>query len=150
MKNFLLIFFLTSISSFRHAAVNNADAIIGKWMNAEDNNLEVQVYKVGNEYKAKVVWFDDSDDKNKPMAVRCDTENPDKTLRNRKILGLEVLHGLVYNADEDEWQGGRIYDASTGKDWNAKAWITEDGCLKVRGFWHFEFLGRNMRFKKIG
>lgn len=118
-------------------------------MNAEDNNLEVEVYRIGTEYRAKIVWFDDSDDKSKPMAERCDTKNPDKALRTRKIIGLEVMNGLVYNEDDDEWQDGRIYDASTGKDWNAKAWIAKDGSLKVRGFWNFEILGKNMRFKKV-
>ena len=149
MKNFIFAFLLFTLCSFKNNAGNNAGAITGKWMSAEDNNLEVEVYKSGNEYKAKIIWFDDSDDKSSPMAERCDVKNPDKTLRGRKIIGLEVMHGLVYNEDDDEWQGGRIYDASTGKDWNAKAWIAKDGFLKVRGFWHFEFFGQNMRFKKV-
>ena len=130
------------------AAQHNASSIIGRWMNA-DNNLEVEIFKVGDEYRARVVWFDDTDDKSNPMYQRCDKKNPDKGLRNRKLIGLEVMHGLVYNSGEDEWQEGKIYDASSGKDWNAKAWLTEDGCLKVRGFWHLEFLGQNICFKRV-
>ena len=149
MKNFLLALLLLPFCSFKYAAISNSDAIVGKWMSTEDNNLEVEVYKIGTEYRAKIIWFDDSDDKSRPMGERRDTKNPDKALRTRKIIGLEVMHGLVYNQDDDEWQDGRIYDASTGKDWNAKAWLAKDGCLKVRGFWHFEFLGQNMCFKKI-
>lgn len=148
MKYILLILLLYPLSSFKNIASTHTDDIIGKWMNSEDNNLEVEVYKSGNEYKARIIWFDDTDDKTRPMAVRCDIKNPDKSLRARKIIGLEVMHGLVYNEDDDEWQDGRIYDASTGKEWNAKAWINKDGCLKVRGYWHFEFLGQNMCFKK--
>lgn len=148
MKYIFLVFALLPLCSFKNIANKNTDAIIGKWMNTEDNNLEVEVYKSGNEYKAKIIWFDDTDDKARPMAERCDTKNPDKTLRTRKIIGLEVMHGLVYNEDDDEWQDGRIYDASTGKEWNAKAWINKDGYLKVRGYWHLEFLGQNMCFKK--
>lgn len=129
-------------------AENKEDAIVGKWMSTE-GNLMVEVYKTGGEFKAKVLWFDDTDDKSKPMAVRCDTKNPDKTLRSRKLIGLEVMHGLVYDAGDGEWEDGRIYDASSGKDWNAKAWLTNDGSLKVRGFWHFEFFGQNMCFKKV-
>lgn len=148
MKYILLVLLLYPLYSFKNTASNATDAILGKWMNSEDNNLEVEVYKSGNEYKAKIIWFDDTDDKTRPMAVRCDTKNPDKTLRTRKIIGLEVMHGLVYNEDDDEWEDGRIYDASTGKEWNAKAWINKDGSLKVRGYWHLEFLGQNMCFKK--
>ena len=149
MKNIFLAFLLLPVCAFKNGAIHNSDAIVGKWMSAEDNNLEVEVYKIGNEYRGKIVWFDASDDKSKTMAERCDTKNPDKTLRSRKLIGLEVMHGLLFNPDDDEWQDGRIYDASTGKDWNAKAWINNDGLLKVRGYWHFEFLGQNMTFKKV-
>ena len=82
----------------------NSDAIAGKWMSAE-NNLEVEVYRAGDSYKARVVWFDDTDNKGRPMDVRQDTKNPDKTLRSRKIIGLIVMYGLTYNADDEEWQG---------------------------------------------
>ncbi|WP_394767414.1 hypothetical protein [Ferruginibacter sp.] len=43
-------------------------------MASEDNNLDMEVYNSGNEYRAKIVWFDDSDDKSRPMAERCDTK----------------------------------------------------------------------------
>lgn len=148
MKQLLFIPLLIIALSANATAQHNADDIIGLWMSTE-NNLEVEVFKTGSEYKASVVWFDDTDDKSKPMKVRCDVKNSHEALRTRKLIGMEVMHGLVYNADEDEWQEGRIYDAGTGKDWNAKAWIVKDGCMKVRGFWHFEFLGQNMCFKKV-
>ena len=138
-----IIFFTVSLKAF---AQINTDAIIGKWI-AEDKNLVVEIFKVGNEFKCSVVWFDDRDDKNNSMNERCDKKNPNKILRSRKIIGLNVVRGLMYNALAEEWQGGRIYDSSTGKEWNAKAWL-KDGILKVRGFWHFEFLGETMKFKK--
>ena len=33
---------------------------------------------------AKVVWFDDTEDKSNPMNERCDKKNPDK-FRHQKI-----------------------------------------------------------------
>ena len=139
-----LIFALTAAA----AVPRSSDDIIGRWMSIE-NNLEVEVFKAGNEYKARVIWFDDSDDKNRPMNTRCDRENPNEALRTRRIIGLEVMNGLVYNAGNNEWQDGRIYDSNKGKNWSAKAWLTKDGWLKVRGFWHFQFLGQNIWFKKV-
>jgi len=127
---------------------HDSDNIVGKWMNTE-NNLEVEIFKTGNEFRAKVIWFDDSDDKSQPMDERCDTKNTDKKLRTRKIIGLEVMRGLIYNANNDNWEGGRIYDSSSGKNWDANAWIMEDGMLKVRGYWHFLFLGQNIFFKRV-
>ena len=70
-------------------------------------------------------------------------------MRNRKLLGLEVLQGLTYNAEEDKWENGRIYDAKSGKTWDASIGMTDEHLLKVRGFWHFEFFGETMKFKRI-
>jgi len=126
----------------------NQEHIIGKWMSLR-KNVTVEVFKIGNEYRGKIVWFDDSDDKNHPMLVRTDFKNPEPSLRKRKIIGLEVMHGLYYDEKLQEWQDGKIYDASKGKHWNAKAWITKEGILNVRGFWHLEVLGQNISFKKI-
>ncbi|MBC6489640.1 DUF2147 domain-containing protein [Flavihumibacter stibioxidans] len=148
MKYVALAAIIVSMTSFKTPKQYNADKIVGKWLANEDKNVIVQIYKSGNEYKAKIVWFDDSDDKARPMATRCDSKNPDKSLRNRKLLGLEVLTGLTYNADEEEWQGGHIYDPSSGKEYAAKAWLTTEGMLKVRGYWHFEIFGQNMCFTK--
>lgn len=83
------------------------------------------------------------------MNTRLDSKNSNKALRSRKIIGLEVMHGLEYNTDDNEWQNGWIYDSSSGKIWNAKPSLTKDGRLKVRGFWHFQFLGENMYFKRV-
>lgn len=148
MKYVVLATIIVSMTSFKTPKVYNADKIVGRWLANEDKNVIVQVYKSGNEFKAKIVWFDDSDDKARPMATRCDSKNPDKSLRNRKLIGLEVLSGLIYNADEEEWQDGHIYDPSSGKEYAAKAWLTTEGMLKVRGYWHFEIFGQNMCFTK--
>ncbi|MFZ6025371.1 MAG: DUF2147 domain-containing protein [Bacteroidota bacterium] len=147
MKYSLLALIVLLASSFKKP-VTNGDTIIGKWMAVEDKNIIVQVFKTDEEYKAVITCFDDTDDKTRPMAIRCDTKNPDKTLRTKKIIGLEVLRGLSYNDKEDEWQDGHIYDPSSGKEYNAKAWLTDDGNLKVRGYWHFECLGKNMSFSR--
>ncbi len=149
MKTLLIVFYLFPIFSIDHDFHDNKDAIIGKWISFEDKNLEVEVYKYGNEYRAKIIWFDDSDDKDIPMLVRCDSKNPEKELRNRKIIGLEVLHSLIYNTEKDDWEEGKIYDASSGREWSATLWIKKDGLLNVRGFWHFEFIGHNIRFKRV-
>ena len=146
MKSLLAAILLLSASVCN--AQKNPDAILGKWMSA-DNNLEVEVLKSGTEYKAKVVWFDDSDDKSKPWNVRTDEKNPKKELRSRRIAGLEVLNGLTYNEDDDEWVNGVIYDSKSGKEWSAKVWLTKEGVLKVRGYWLLSLLGETMAFHKV-
>ncbi len=119
--------------------------IEGKWISAEENII-VEVFKTGNTYRGKVVWFSDGGNKDDPMALRTDKYNPDPSLRQRKLIGMEVLTGLTYNNEEGEWQDGKIYDALSGKTWSASASIAENGNLNVRGFWHYEFLGKTMTF----
>lgn len=116
-------------------------------MSSKDN-IEVEVYRIQDEFRAMILWFDDSDDKTKPMEERTDEKNRNKALRSRKIIGIEVLTKLKYDTDDNEWQGGIIYDSRTGKEWNAKAWLNKEGLLKVRGYWHLPLFGENMTFKR--
>ncbi len=78
-----------------------------------------------------------------------DEKNPDPNLRTRKWLGMEVLRKLKYNADENEWEGGIIYDAKHGKEWNSIVWINSQGLLKVKGYWLFRWISQTLTFKKV-
>lgn len=148
MKSIIIAFLLFPVCSFKNVPNFNANAIEGKWMSME-NNLEVEVFKSGSEYKAIIVWFDDSDDKSQPMNQRRDIKNPNKALRTRKIIGMEIMHGLIFDSGDNEWQDGTIYDSRTGKNWNVKAWINKEGILKVRGYWHFEIFGKTRGLRRI-
>lgn len=148
MLRLILLNILYSLSAVCSLAQTSPPVITGQWMN-EDHNLEVEVYRVGTEYRARIIWFDDSDDPSSPMHSRQDLHNPDPAERSRRVCGLEVLEGLQYNAQDRQWEDGRIYDPSSGRTWDAKAWIGPRGRLMVRGYWHFSFLGRNLSFTRI-
>ncbi|MDB5119648.1 MAG: hypothetical protein JWN56_866 [Sphingobacteriales bacterium] len=126
-------------------AKDPSSLILGKWI-SEEKNVIVKVYKEGDKFNVKILWFDDTDDKTKPLLVRTDEHNPDKELRNRKILGLEVLHDLTYNAKTNEWENGKIYDASTGREWDACLYFSKKQSLTVKGYWHVKFLCRTLTF----
>lgn len=127
-------------------AQNSPDAILGKWI-TETGNCIVDVFKIKDEYRASVVWFKDTG--NKPMTEWTDEHNPDKSLRTRKLLGMEVLRGLQFNPRENEYTGGVIYDATTGKKWNSVVWLTHDHLLKVKGYWLFRWICQTKTFKKV-
>ena len=129
-------------------AQNNPDAILGKWESTE-KNLIVEVYKQDNDFKAKVLWFYDPDDTITPIEQRLDINNPDLQLRDRKIIGLDVLSGLVYNAKQNKWTGGKIYDSSSGKTWDANVWLTSPEALRVRGFYLVRWFGKTLNFIKL-
>ena len=145
MKNTIAILFCL-IGSVTCFSESNPDAIIGKWITTAGNCI-VEVYKQNSEYKAKILWFNDKG--KKPMNNWTDDKNPDPALRNRQLLGMEVLHGLHYDSNENEWVDGVIYDATSGKDWDSVVWLTEDNLLKVKGYWVFKFISETKTFKRV-
>jgi uncharacterized protein (DUF2147 family) len=131
MFKFLSLVFFIGLG-FQSYAVNapESDRICGKWISS-----------------AKIIWF--NDDPSKPMEEWRDKHNPDPALRNRKIVGLEILNGLRYDSGSHTWEGGTIYDAQRGKQWDAAGYIDKDGELKVKGYWHIKIIGRTMTFRRI-
>ena len=125
---------------------NDPNLICGKWMSA-DKNLEVEVYRDHDAFKAKIIWF--KDDESKPMDAWTDKHNPDPALRSRKILGMNVVRDMVYRPKSNSWEGGKIYDAKSGNEWDAAGKITEQGDLKVIGYWHFKFIGKTILFHRV-
>ena len=145
LKSLIIILLcLTGIQSKENVAPG--DQILGKWVSAE-KNIIVQVYKSGDTFKGKIVWYK-GDDPNKAMDEWTDKHNPDPALRSRKILGMDVLRDLKYDPKNNVWEGGMIYEARTGKEYNASAYIDKSGLLRVKGYWHFKFIGKTMLFKK--
>ena len=104
-----------------------AQDVIGKWK-LEDGTAIVEVYKSGDEFNGKIVWLANPTEADGSPAV--DKNNPDKSLRSRKLIGLNMLSGL--KADGSEYSGGKIYDPGNGKTYNCSMKV-EGKVLKVRG-----------------
>ena len=115
---------------------------------AYEKNLIVQVYKQDNTFKARIVWFYDEVD-TVLVNTRLDEKNPDKALRSRKIIGLDVLSGLVYNPRQNKWTGGKIYDTHSGKTWKATVRLTSPDLMTVRGFYGVQLLGKTLNFTRL-
>jgi uncharacterized protein (DUF2147 family) len=143
--SFFVLMLFASINSNAQSVPKN-ELICGKWESSE-NNLIVQVYMMDNKFMAKIVWFRNTD--GEPMDYWKDEKNPDPKLRSRKILGMSVLKDLNYEADTNSWEDGIIYDSKHGREWNASAYIDKDGLLKVKGYWHFKFIGHTLIFKRV-
>ena len=142
-KIIALLLFL--IVSFISIAQNNADAILGKWITTTENCV-IEVYKQSGEFKAKILWFQEG---KKVLNDYTDEKNPDPALRTRKVLGMDVVHGLHYDPDEKQWIDGQVYDATSGKEWDSVVWLTDDKLLKVKGYWLFKFLSKTKTFKRV-
>lgn len=148
MKFTSILLCLFLLSSPQNTPSASADAILGNWESVK-NNLKVEVYKDHDDYRARIIWFKNISPTAKPIETWQDEKNPDLTLRSRKVLGMDVLRNFVFNTKNNRWENGEIYDCTTGKTWSSSAWLTDKGFLKVRGFWHFEFIGQTMAFKRF-
>jgi len=146
MFKFLVLFFFAGVINIM-PPTPNPDFVCGKWMSTE-KNLMVQVYREGNVFKAKIIWFKSGDD-SKAMEEWTDKHNPDPSLRDRKLIGMSILRNMDYEPKSNSWENGKIYDAQHGREWDASARIDSNGELKVTGYWHFKFIGRTLTFVRV-
>ncbi|KIA90469.1 DUF2147 domain-containing protein [Kaistella jeonii] len=144
-KTFIFIFYFSIFTL--HAQVK-ADDILGNWTTVE-NSVSVKVYRLNNEYRAKVTWFDERLGSGKPMNLRHDTQNLDPELRKRKVIGMEILEGLKFNPATSSWENGTIYDGSSGRYWDSSVTLNKDGTLKVRGYWKVKWIGKSLIFRRV-
>ena len=121
-----------------------AQDVVGKWK-LEDGTAIVEVYKSGDAFNGKIVWLANPTEADGSPAV--DSNNPDKSLRSRKLIGLNMLSGL--KADGGEYSGGKIYDPGNGKTYNCSMKV-EGKVLKVRGSLDKKgLIGRSMDWVRL-
>lgn len=118
---------LCAIALIMPFAAALAQDVIGKWKLA-DGTAIVEVYKSGDSFNGKIVWLQNPTESDGTPAK--DDNNPDKNLRSRQIMGLNMLSGLKKTGDE--YSGGKIYDPGNGKTYNCSMKVEGD-VLKVRG-----------------
>ncbi len=132
-----LIFFF--IIAFNLLSNNLEDKIKGKWISPSKKEI-IEIYEKDGKYKAKIIWLkypkykkgtkidgEDFSDKEK-----LDTKNPDKSKRDRKIIGLHLSEDLTYDFKKELWKGN-IYNPSNGKKYYAEIKIKNDK-LELRSY----------------
>ncbi len=124
-----VIILIAILFSFKGYSQNSQDAIIGKWLRTPKEDLIIEVYKKGNEYKGKITWSKNNDPK--------------------KPVGFLILEGLQYNKNKNMWKSGKIHDPNSGSTYDAEAKIKSDGTLEVLGYMGMKFLGNKKYFKRV-
>ncbi len=135
MKRLILVvgLLLAACSLFAQAK----DPIIGKWENSSKEG-RIEIYKKGEKFYGKLYWIKD--------ASKKDVKNPDESLRNRNIQGLEILTNFTKKGET--YEGGQIYDPKSGKTYSCKMTLKGDK-LEVRGYVGVSLLGRTEVFTRI-
>jgi uncharacterized protein (DUF2147 family) len=127
MKPAILLLFIAF--SFASYGQQNPDAIIGKWLKTPKNDLIIEVFREGDQFKGRISWSKDNDPK-KPM-------------------GYLILEQLTYNPRKNLWSHGKIHDPASGKSYDAEVKIRDDGSLEVLGYMGMRFFGTTKYFSRV-
>jgi uncharacterized protein (DUF2147 family) len=128
MRRFTVsIFALTSAVMIASAAVAAAPASInGRWITPERDSI-IEIAPCGSFLCGRIAKYL----KTPPQGVdQKDTNNPNKALRVRKLMGTAVLHSLI--AGDKEWRG-KIYDPRNGRSYRSVVFLQKNGNLSVKG-----------------
>jgi uncharacterized protein (DUF2147 family) len=139
MKNIIAMLALVFVAV---AVKAQKDPVERVWYNAEKTS-KIQVYKaVDGKLYGKIVWLKDPNDENgKP---RTDIKNPKEHLRNTPIMNYPILQGFTKSKNENEYEGGTVYDPLSGKTYCGKLTLQGATTLKLRGYiCGFSLLGRS-------
>jgi uncharacterized protein (DUF2147 family) len=135
------ILVLLSVFSSLVSIAQKADDILGIWYN-EEKSAKIEIFKKADKYYGKVVWLKEP---NRDGSPKLDIENEDKSLRNRPILGIQLLNDFEF--EDDEWEDGTIYDPKNGSTYSCNI-AKEGNKLNVRGYIGFSFIGRTSIWEK--
>jgi uncharacterized protein (DUF2147 family) len=107
-------------------AASAAPNVAGDWV-IQDRTAVITIAPCGNRMcgriaKALVI---------KPGHAQTDVNNPNPALRNKPLIGLQILSGFVPKTDR--WDEGLIYDPEGGKSYKSILRLNADGSLKVSG-----------------
>ena len=113
---------VSALSVPAHAAA----PVTGRWVTQSKDGI-VEIYQCGATICGKLAKFLVPP----PNGVgQRDVNNPNKTLRSRTLLGMDILTG--FKEAGNEWKG-QIYDPKSGKTYRSVVYKGKSGNLVVKG-----------------
>lgn len=138
-------FFATVLLTATTAFGAGPSNVLGLWK-TEGGDSQLELFRCGEKVCGKIVWLkvpNYIDSKDGPVGkTKVDRKNPDPALRNRPILGLQVVKGLTAKGYK-RWEKGTCYDPETGKSYKCKMHLTSPDRLELRGYIGISLVGRN-------
>lgn len=132
----LILFFASKMVAASWAP----DDITGLWYNAQ-KDAKIRIYKAGEKYYGKIEWLQIPNDPEtgKP---KVDKKNPDEKKRTRAVLGLNILVGLEWDAEDQQWTNGHIYDPKSGNTYKLTCKLKDKNNMNLTGYIGMSFIGR--------
>ncbi|MEE8311207.1 MAG: DUF2147 domain-containing protein [Candidatus Binatia bacterium] len=119
----------------------------GVWW-AEGGAARVEILDCGRRLCGRVVWL------RSPFGMDgcplLDVHNPHADLRERPVLGIDILTDLEpENGRPQRWVGGRIYDPGRGSTYSCTLDVDGDR-LELRGYIGLPLIGRTTTWYRAG
>lgn len=141
-----LIIALCLFGSFEGFA-QKADRILGVYEAVEEGKeSKVRFTKLSNgTYQGQIFWLKNPN--NPDGSPKYDLKNPDPKKRAVRSDNIVVVWGVKYDAEDDEWNGGKVYNPTSGKTYDVEITFTDPKTLNVRG--KLGPFGKSVYWKKI-
>lgn len=124
MKRLLLLAAL--LTGAHTATAQSASDVYGRWLTA-DENAHITITDCGDGTPCgEISWLN-----LEVAASDRDIRNPDKSLRDREIVGLRMVWG--FKLRKERWRSGKVYDPETGRTYRGSLQPLEDNQLKLTG-----------------
>lgn len=111
---------------FLLAAVGTASAAdpLGEWK-VEEDKATIRIVDCNSRLWGVIA--------SEQIPGNLDSKNPDKTKRTRPTLGIPILLNMKKAEDEKDKWDGQIYDATSGKTYDANIQLKTANTLRVEG-----------------
>ncbi len=122
--------------------------VVGTWL-TQDGDSKVQISQTEEGvFKGQVIWLKNPTEKD--GSDKLDKHNPDEELKQRKIMGLELLKNFEYDEDDEEWTNGTIYDPKSGNTYKCYMWFEGNpNKLQVKGYIGFSLIGKKVSWTRV-
>lgn len=129
MKKLLsIIVIMLAVAQF---AMAQADKVVGTYQAVRNGvTSKVKVFKHEDGYRAQVIWVDNI--KKEDGSIRLDEKNPNAAKRKVRADQIVLIDKVKYNG-KDEWNGGKIYDPTSGKVFTVALYFKDAKTLTVKG-----------------
>ncbi|MEO1654247.1 MAG: DUF2147 domain-containing protein [Bacteroidota bacterium] len=105
--------------------------ILGTWLSPK-KEIKIQIFKKDNAFHGKIIWIKKGSAYSR---YQKDLKNPKPALRQRPLIGLQILNGFKYDQRGMSWSMGRIYHPKYGKFFKGKMSLKDTHTLKITGYW---------------
>jgi uncharacterized protein (DUF2147 family) len=130
-----------------------ASGIVGDWL-VESRDAVIHIERVGDEYQGYIRWqlhdrYGPEDGPELDGKIVTDRKNPDPALRDKPLTGLRLLTGLRYDAIDNKWTGGKVYNSENGKTYNCQVKLPGPNRLQLRGYIGITLFGGNTVWSRV-